>query len=151
MCYTNEVVRNDNGKLNQLVSMTLRVHPFPYRTRKLSSIVPKILGGRLPGKIGRCQHQNNRPIGRLFYFIHYCPIVRTIRQFIFSKYDYNNNTSFYAELYDRTIYVIYPTKSEIKNNESSSSQLTATSLLTVPHRAIMNYSRCFGIFEDFGL
>ena len=37
--------------------MTLRVHPFPYRTRKLSSIVPKILGGRLPGKIGKCQHK----------------------------------------------------------------------------------------------
>ena len=33
-----------------------RVHPFPYRTRKLSSLAPKILGGRLPGKIGRCQH-----------------------------------------------------------------------------------------------
>lgn len=36
--------------------MTVRVHPFPSRTRKLSSSVPKILGGRLPGKIGRRRH-----------------------------------------------------------------------------------------------
>ena len=36
--------------------MTLRVHLFPYRTQKLSSVVPKILGRRRPGKIGRCRH-----------------------------------------------------------------------------------------------
>ena len=36
------------------VSLTVRVHPFPFRTRKLSSQVPKILGWRRPGKIGRC-------------------------------------------------------------------------------------------------
>ena len=36
--------------------MTVRVHPFPSRTRKLSSLVPKILGWRRPGKIGRRQH-----------------------------------------------------------------------------------------------
>ena len=35
----------------------MRVHPFPSRTRKLSSLAPKILGGQLPGKIGRCQHK----------------------------------------------------------------------------------------------
>ena len=45
----------DNWK--QLVLMTLRVHPFPCRTRKLSSMVPKILGWWRPGKIGRCQHK----------------------------------------------------------------------------------------------
>ena len=37
--------------------MTLRVHPFPYRTRKLSSMVPKILDWWRSGKIGRCQHK----------------------------------------------------------------------------------------------
>ena len=30
--------------LEKLVLMTLRVHLFPYRTQKLSSVVPKILG-----------------------------------------------------------------------------------------------------------
>ena len=40
----------------QLVLMTQGVHPFPSRTRKLSPVVPKILGWRRPGKIGRCQH-----------------------------------------------------------------------------------------------
>ena len=35
--------------------MTSRSHLFPSRTQKLSSIVPKILGWRRPGKIGRCR------------------------------------------------------------------------------------------------
>ena len=41
----------------ELVSMksvliAVRVHPFPSRTRQLSSLAPKILGWRRPGKIG---------------------------------------------------------------------------------------------------
>ena len=44
----------------KLVSMAMRVHPFPYRTRKLSSFAPTILGWKRPGKIGRCQHK--RPL-----------------------------------------------------------------------------------------
>ncbi len=56
----------------KLVTLTQRVHPFPFRTRKLSFAVPKILCGRLHGKIGRCQHvgecknspmKNKNPIG----------------------------------------------------------------------------------------
>ena len=39
------------------VFITVRSHPFPSRTRKLSSPVPKILGGKLPGKIGLCQQK----------------------------------------------------------------------------------------------
>ena len=35
--------------------MTHRFHLFPFRTQKLSYVVPKILGGKLPGKIGRCR------------------------------------------------------------------------------------------------
>ena len=35
------------------VPMTQRFHLFPFRTQKLSSVVPKILGWRRPGKIGR--------------------------------------------------------------------------------------------------
>ena len=41
----------------QPVPMTMRSHPFPSRTRQLSSSVPKILGGQPPGKIGRCRHK----------------------------------------------------------------------------------------------
>ena len=40
----------------KLVSMTQRVHPFPSRTRKLSSVVPKIVPWRRGVKIGRCQY-----------------------------------------------------------------------------------------------
>ena len=38
--------------------MTTRVHPFPSRTRKLSSLVPTILGWRRPGKIGQRLHSS---------------------------------------------------------------------------------------------
>ena len=41
----------------KLVFITVRVHPFPFRTRKLSSPVPKILVWRRTGKIGQCQHK----------------------------------------------------------------------------------------------
>ena len=34
------------------VLIAVRVHPFPSRTRQLSSLAPKILGWRRPGKIG---------------------------------------------------------------------------------------------------
>ena len=43
------------------VLQTQRVHPFPFRTRKLSSAVPKILGWRRLGKIGQCQHKQGKP------------------------------------------------------------------------------------------
>ncbi len=36
--------------------MAMRFHPFPFRTRKLSSFASKILGWRRPGKIDRCRH-----------------------------------------------------------------------------------------------
>ncbi len=38
--------------------LTQRVHPFPFRTRKLSFAVPKILGWRRPGKIGQRRHKS---------------------------------------------------------------------------------------------
>ena len=37
----------------------MRIHLFPYRTQKLSSFVPTILGGRLPGKIGNARIKLN--------------------------------------------------------------------------------------------
>ena len=39
-----------------------RTHLFPSRTQKLSSLAPMILGGKLPGKVGRC---------RFFLFLFY--------------------------------------------------------------------------------
>ena len=41
------------------MSLAVRVHLFPFRTQKLSSSVPKILGWKRPGKIGRCQHKRS--------------------------------------------------------------------------------------------
>ena len=37
------------------VTIARRSHLFPYRTQKLSSLALMILGGRLPGKVGRCR------------------------------------------------------------------------------------------------
>ena len=39
-------------RITQLVLIRVRVHPFPFRTRQLSSLLPTILGWRRPGKIG---------------------------------------------------------------------------------------------------
>ena len=38
---------------NESVFLTQWVHPFPFRTRKLSAAVVKILGWRRPGKIAQ--------------------------------------------------------------------------------------------------
>ena len=40
------------SKKSKLVLIAVRVHPFPFRTRKLSSLAPKILVWRRTGKIG---------------------------------------------------------------------------------------------------
>ena len=55
------------------VPMTQRSHLFPFRTQKLSSVVPKILGWRRPGKIGR---------RRLFFSLYFQhgPLVKRSRR-----------------------------------------------------------------------
>ena len=40
--------------------LTQRVHPYPFRTRKLSFAVPKILDWRRSGKIGQRRHKSRR-------------------------------------------------------------------------------------------
>ena len=44
----------------------MRVHLFPYRTQKLSSCTPTILGGRLPGKIGNANTETSYESRRFF-------------------------------------------------------------------------------------
>nr|DAU57042.1 MAG TPA: hypothetical protein [Caudoviricetes sp.] len=46
-----------------------RVHPFPSRTRKLSSLLPTILGWRRPGKIGSA---NTKEVTHASDFFFYC-------------------------------------------------------------------------------
>ena len=52
---------------SKLVLIAVRVHPFPSRTRKLSSLAPKILVWRRTGKIGNA-NIGNRTVGRLSCF-----------------------------------------------------------------------------------
>ena len=47
------------------MSMAVRVHPFPSRTRQLSSLALTILGWKRPGKISRCQHKSAGPAPRI--------------------------------------------------------------------------------------
>ena len=46
------LVSETKRKKLKLVLIRARVHPFPFRTRKLSSLLPKILAWRRAGKIG---------------------------------------------------------------------------------------------------
>ena len=46
----------------QSVLIRARVHPFPFRTRKLSSLLPKILVWRRTGKIGNADTKNRTVI-----------------------------------------------------------------------------------------
>ena len=39
------------------VLIAVRSHPFPFRTRKLSSFASMILGWRRPGKVDQCRHR----------------------------------------------------------------------------------------------
>ena len=50
------------GTLSEMnpVVIARRSHPFPSRTRKLSSLASTILGGQLPGKIERCRNKYKR-------------------------------------------------------------------------------------------
>ena len=60
------------GKI-QSVLIAVRVHLFPFRTQKLSSLALKILGGQLPGKISRCRHKQPDVFCiRLFFTLFYC-------------------------------------------------------------------------------
>ena len=45
-----------SAKQTESVFLTQRVHPYPFRTRKLSFAVPKILSWRRLGKIGHGRH-----------------------------------------------------------------------------------------------
>ena len=54
----------------ELVLIAARVHLFPFRTQKLSSLAPTILGGRLPGKIGNANTESTRRNLGAFSFTH---------------------------------------------------------------------------------
>ena len=64
VCYCRDAVA-----IQQLVLIRARVHPFPSRTRKLSSLLPTILGWRRPGKIGSA---NTKEVTHASDFFFYC-------------------------------------------------------------------------------
>ena len=56
--------------IQQLVLIRARVHPFPSRTRKLSSLLPTILGWRRPGKIGSANMERSHSLEWLLFCIY---------------------------------------------------------------------------------
>ena len=76
------VTINDlRSTIKKSVFIALRVHPFPFRTRQLSSAVPKILGGQPPGKIGRCRHKEadkRKLVGLSFTKTEYASIAQSV-------------------------------------------------------------------------
>ena len=52
-----------------MVLIAVRVHPFPSRTRKLSSPAPKILVWRRTGKIGNADTKNGLRMKSVFSFL----------------------------------------------------------------------------------
>ncbi len=57
-----------------MVTIAERIHLFPFRTQKLSSLALMVLGGKLPGRVGRshviffifCQKKQKI---RIYFFI----------------------------------------------------------------------------------
>ena len=60
----------------ELVLLAVRVHPFPFRTRQLSSPAPKILVWRRTGKIGRRQHKEERQGENPVFFLFKAPLFK---------------------------------------------------------------------------
>jgi hypothetical protein len=57
--------------------MAKRSHPFPCRTRKLSSSAPMVVGGSPPVRVGRCQA---RPLFGAIVLLNYIgPLVKRLR------------------------------------------------------------------------
>ena len=51
------VVQFSGTDAEKSVILTQRVHPFPFRTRKLSSAVPRVLRWRRRGRVGHGRHR----------------------------------------------------------------------------------------------
>ena len=49
------------------VTIAGRTHLYPSRTQPLSSPAPMILGGRLPGKVGRCRFSEKQAVSACFF------------------------------------------------------------------------------------
>ena len=65
-------------KESESVILTQRVHPFPFRTRKLSFAVPKILVWRRTGKIGHSRHKKGIPNHRVSLSVSYSSLAQSV-------------------------------------------------------------------------
>ena len=80
------------SKLNPVV-IARRSHPFPSRTRKLSSLASTILGGQLPGKIERRRNEDTDEVNNRFVRVSYLRVLHILKQ-----YEVNKETNKYSSL-----------------------------------------------------
>ena len=90
VCYCTKAVT-----IQQLVLIRARVHPFPSRTRKLSSLLPTILGWRRPGKIGSA-NTKKRHSNKCLFFVSAQPVKRTALKRIAHRHGNTENRSNYG-------------------------------------------------------
>ena len=60
------------------MAIAKRSHPFPSRTRKLSSFTSTILGGRPPGKIDSCRNKKESENRDVFGFLPYAHLAQSV-------------------------------------------------------------------------
>ena len=69
----------------ELVLIRARVHPFPFRTRQLSSFLLTILGWRRPGKITQRLHLSSNESCCFFFFLQrFCGVYELRQQYVLS-------------------------------------------------------------------
>lgn len=65
------------------VAMARRIHLFPCRTQQLSFLTPKVVGGKLPARIGSCRaNQESDGSLALFVFLVFCFVFLALCQIL---------------------------------------------------------------------
>ena len=86
--------------------MAKRSHPFPYRTRKLSSLAPMVVGGSPPVRVGRCQAISPYRIYLGFLSCVYRKIyIRTVEKHALTSYYQSGNIYFVSTRFNNKFHV----------------------------------------------
>ena len=68
----------DRTKVRESVILTQWVHPFPFRTRKLSAAVAKILSWRRLGKIAHSRHKGKGKLNKFPFIFQYSSLAQSV-------------------------------------------------------------------------
>ena len=70
--------RFDPARLHHIspVMMAKRPHPFPFRTRKLSSSAPMVVGAHAPVRVGHCRAQRDQFSNELVFLFYLLDVIK---------------------------------------------------------------------------